>query len=160
MTYTVLFVCTGNIGRSPLAAALARRKLARALGVNDQSLEESGMLVRSAGTQAPEGMAPSPRGVAVAAEHGVDISGHGSARVTSSMADASDRIFCMDAAQVEYVLSLGVHPPVELLDPAGNDIPDPHGQDLEFFREVRSLIATALDARLPMILAEAGLAGG
>ena len=118
------------------------------------------MLVRSGGTQAPEGMAASPRGVAVAAEHGVDLSGHVSARVTPSMAEASDRIFCMEAAQVEYVLSLGVHSPVELLDPAGNDIPDPHGQDLEFYREVGGRIATSLDARLPMILAEAGLAGG
>ena len=73
MTYTVLFLCTGNIGRSPLAAALARHKMARALGTEGPSLEETGIFVLSAGTLAPEGMTASPRGVAVAAEHGVDL---------------------------------------------------------------------------------------
>lgn len=159
MTYTVLFLCTGNIGRSPLAAALGRHKLAGALGIKNQSLEESGILVRSAGTHAPEGMAASPRGAAVAAEHGVSLTGHVSTRLTIPMAEEADRIFCMDAAQVAYVGSLGVHRPVELLDPAGNDIPDPHGQDLDFFRNVAGQIAAALDERLPEILEEAGRAG-
>jgi protein-tyrosine phosphatase len=159
MTYTVLFLCTGNIGRSPLAAALARHKMARALGTEGPSLEEAGIFVLSAGTLAPEGMTASPRGVAVAAEHGVDLTGHVSTRLTISMAEAADRIFCMDTAQVEYVRSLGAHSTAELLVPKGEDIPDPRGHDLEFYRRVRDQIEAALDERLPEILAEARCVG-
>jgi len=82
-----------------------------------------------------------------------------STRLTISMAEAADRIFCMDTAQVEYVRSLGAHSTAELLVPKGEDIPDPRGHDLEFYRRVRDQIEAALDERLPEILAEARCVG-
>ena len=71
MTYTVLFVCAGNVGRSPLAEAIARRLLAESLNVGDDQLESYGLRVLSAGTEAPEGIETSSRGVTLAAEIGI-----------------------------------------------------------------------------------------
>ncbi len=155
MALTILFLCTGNIGRSPLAAGLARHRLAEALGLQAPDLERRGIRVWSAGTLAPEGMAASPRSVAVAAERGVDVGDHMSTRLTSAMALAADRIFCMDTEQLAQVAALGAGDRAELLDPEGSDIPDPRGRDLDFYRVVRERIEAALEARLPEILQDA-----
>ena len=67
MTYSVLFVCLGNICRSPLAEGALRAEAAR-LNLD--------LIVDSAGTgDWHAGEPPDPRAVAVAARNGVDISG-------------------------------------------------------------------------------------
>lgn len=155
MALTILFLCTGNIGRSPLAAGLARHRLAEALGLEAPDLERQGIRVWSAGTLAPEGMKPSPKSVAVAAERGVDVGDHMSTRLTPAMAHAADRIFCMDDEQLASIATLGVGDRADLLDPGGLEIPDPRGRDLDFYRVVRERIEAALEARVPELLQEA-----
>jgi protein-tyrosine phosphatase len=67
VTLRILFVCTGNICRSPMAEGAMRALLAQA------ELSER-VAVDSAGIQAREGEAPDPTAIEIAAEHGIDIS--------------------------------------------------------------------------------------
>jgi len=82
---SVLFVCHGNICRSPFAAAVLRRVI-------------HGVRVDSAGFLGPGRPSP-PEAVAAAARHGVDLSVHLSQLVTAETARAADLIVVMDPAQ-------------------------------------------------------------
>jgi protein-tyrosine phosphatase len=156
MTYTVLFVCAGNIGRSPLAEVMARRFLAEALGVGEHQLEANGIRVLSAGTLAPPGVQASPRASAVAEEIGITIGRHPSQHLSATMAAQADVIFGMETTHIDHLAQLGFGDKAALLDPGGRAIPDPRHQDLGFYREVRDHIAVALQRRIPQILANAG----
>lgn len=156
MTYAVLFVCAGNVGRSPLAEAMAKRLLAEALDVEDNELESCGIRVLSAGTLAPDGIETSSRGVALAEEIGITMERHPARRLTGELADAVDVIFGMDGSHVEHLALMGYANKTELLNPDGLDIPDPRHQDWAFFRAVREQIGRALLARVPEILTAAG----
>lgn len=158
MTYRVLFVCAGNVGRSPLAEVVARRLLSQALGVTDEELESTGIDVRSAGTLAPPGVPASLRSAAVAEEIGITMGPHPSQRLEEGIVARSDVIYCMDGTQLDFLARLDWGDKAELLDLDGEAIPDPRGQDLDFYRQVRDRIRVALERRLPRILADAGLA--
>lgn len=83
-----LFVCLGNICRSPLAEAAFRDAAARA-GLD--------VIADSAGTgEWHIGRAPDPRSQAVAAEHGIDISGYKARRVRGEDFRAFDHILALD----------------------------------------------------------------
>ncbi|HXF35729.1 MAG TPA: low molecular weight protein arginine phosphatase [Actinomycetota bacterium] len=85
---TILVVCTGNICRSPTAAAFLREALERRFG-------PGAFEVRSAGTMAWEGSPPPPEAVAAGAELGVDLSGHRAAALTHGMVDEADLVVTM-----------------------------------------------------------------
>ena len=158
MTFTILFVCTGNVGRSPLAEVMARRLLAEELGVGDDELEANGIRVFSAGTRAPSGVQASARAGTIAEEIGISLGRHPSERLTRQMVARADVIYCMDSTQIDDIAQLEVADKVSLLDPDGSEILDPRGRDLDFYREVRDQMASALRRRVPEILAHAGKA--
>jgi protein-tyrosine-phosphatase len=83
----LLFVCTGNLCRSPMAAGLAGRLL-REQGVDGE--------VRSAGTHARPGEAAHAQVIAVCRELGVDLSSHRSARLDEDGIRWANRIFVME----------------------------------------------------------------
>ena len=155
MTYTVLFVCAGNVGRSPLAEVMARRLLAESLGVEDGEVEARGIRVLSAGTEAPAGILTSRRGVGLAEEIGITMAPRPAQRLTKEMASGADVIFGMDAGHVEHLSRWGFGDKTELLDPRSGEIPDPRRRDMAFFRDVRDQIAVALSERVPRIITAA-----
>lgn len=87
----ILFVCSGNTCRSPMAQALLRK----ALSVEPSLGLLNGNRVESAGLQAFSGQAPSPEAVEVMRDHAIDLSTHRARRLTEQMMDESDLIITM-----------------------------------------------------------------
>jgi protein-tyrosine phosphatase len=95
--FGVLFVCTGNICRSPTAEALARRELARHPGVPIQ--------VSSAGSHALEGSPAASRSMLAASARGASLERHVARELTRRRVRAADLILCMAAEHRPFVLS-------------------------------------------------------
>lgn len=143
---SILFVCTGNTCRSPLAEAVCRKVLADRLGVGEGDLESRGFVVRSAGVAALPGDEATPEAADVARELGLDLSAHRSRPVNPELLAEATDVVAMTAAHAA-LLALrfpGQGPPPVLLSPAG-DLPDPFGCDLGVYRECARLIQEHLD---------------
>ncbi len=145
----VLFVCQGNTDRSPMAAALLRRRLARQLGVEDPEVEAAGYLIASAGLTAVPDKRASVNARRLAREWpdgALDLDGHRSQPLTSELVEQATRIFCMERDQREQILAFfpDRERDVLLLDPEGQDVKDPVGRPYDEYRRLgRRLDAAA-----------------
>ena len=84
----ILFICTGNLGRSPMAEHLLRHLL--------QQSEIEGIEVSSAGLFSEEGLPAEYEALEIMSERGIDMSGHRSRALTQEMADKADLIIVME----------------------------------------------------------------
>lgn len=129
----LLFVCSGNTCRSPLAAALARRM------VNARGLDVS---VTSAGTGAIDGAPASDGSLLVGLERAVDLSSHRARPLTRELVDGADLVLCMGTQHVERVRDLGGDAKAFLLTdyaagrPVGRAINDPFGGAFDVYRRM------------------------
>lgn len=146
---TVLFVCQGNTDRSPLAAAILKRRLAQGLKCSERDLEARGYRVWSAGVAAHDGRRASLNARRVARDWPdgpLDLDGHVSRKVSAEMVEAATRILCMEHTHRDQILAFFPHRErdVQLVDPEGRDVPDPEGSGLaEYKRLARRLDAAA-----------------
>ena len=127
----LLFVCTGNTCRSPLAEGIARHEIMRR-GLTD-------VRVSSAGTSAWDGAPASDGAVLVALEHQIDLTGHRSRQLTRSLVEDADVVLAMGPQHLERIEALGGSGKAHLLTgyPAGSSprpISDPYGGELEVYR--------------------------
>src|SRR5207253_3189276 len=99
----IVFVCTGNTCRSPLAEGLCRQLLADHLRCAAEELGKRGFCVQSAGLAAMIGAEATPEAVAAAAELGADLTGHGSRPLTIEMLLQADRLFAMTASHLRML---------------------------------------------------------
>lgn len=138
----VLFLCWGNVCRSPMAARYCESRLV------DRGVE--GVTVASAGLGDREGRPSPPDAVAAAAEYGVDLRDHRSRRLTPDLVEASDAVFVMDFNDFHDVRTR--HP--DALDETfflrtfaddGPTIPDPHGEGPGAFERSYATIASAVE---------------
>lgn len=152
--FRVLVLCAGNIGRSPLTAAMLRSELAGGLEIDSGDLQSRGVFVDSAGTDAPAGHPASRRAGVLAEERGLDLSGDRARRVTADDLEGAHVILCMDGSQVAAVASLTpqVAGKVRLLAGDGVEIPDPHHESDGFFSDVAAEIETAVRGLAPSLL--------
>ncbi len=145
----VLFVCLGNICRSPSADGMLRKKLA------EHGLDEK-VTVDSAGTGDWHiGKAPDQRSQAAAAARGYDISNLRARQVVAEDFDKFDYVLAMDKSNIEnmkeFMPSGKVRTQPELiLERFGNDksiteVPDPYYGGEEGFQTVLDLLETACD---------------
>jgi protein-tyrosine phosphatase len=121
-SFRVLILCTANICRSPVAAALLAQHL-RALKLHRE------IAVTSAGTNVGMPGAPAdPRMVALAADAGVRLKGHRSRGINARLIETADLILAMEEVHLEAVTSEWPESAArcELLDDSGAEVADPY----------------------------------
>ncbi len=145
MTPTLLFVCTGNLHRSVMAAFIMEAMLSQA-GLNAN--------IGSAGTLGLVGQPAPPEVHTVCAELGLDVSSHSNRPLTLGLIELARRIIVMQDSHGDAILRLDPDAESRIIylgdycDPPG-EVWDPIGQDIERFRECRDMILHALQKLLP-----------
>lgn len=130
----VLFVCTGNTCRSPLAEGYLKHKSLACI----EAL--------SAGTYAEKEPA-SENSILAARQLGFDISGHISRPLEQTMLDSADKIYCMTDTQKELLRHYTEERKISVMG-----IPDPYGKDLDAYLDAAKKIAEFIDNEFPEIL--------
>jgi glycine hydroxymethyltransferase len=147
---TILFVCTGNICRSPMAEGLFRH-----------AVDGRGVFcVLSAGVGAIDGQSPSAHAVRTMRELGIDISKQRSRMLTAELVDQADLILGMTRSHVDSISLL--YPQAaeksfllrefdDSLDYYEKDISDPIGGPIEVYKACRDQIAKGIVTTLNFI---------
>jgi protein-tyrosine-phosphatase len=146
----ILFVCTGNTCRSPLAETIARRMLS-------ESGKEN-VFVSSAGTSAFDGSPASDAAILIGVERGLDLSAHRSRKLTEEMLADADLVLVMSPEHLARVRELDSTTNAYLLggyatESVGRPIADPFGGGLEDYRATADQLEEELKGILDRIKA-------
>jgi protein-tyrosine phosphatase len=146
-SYIVLFVCTGNTCRSPMAEGMFRQRIAEKLGCKPDELEDRGILVMSAGIAAMMGSRASPEAVTVMRDLGIDLSSHESQPLTEALVRHADLILTMTRSHRQAILTEwpDAADRTKLLCRDGLDVADPVGGPADLYRRCANQIGGELD---------------
>lgn len=138
----IIFVCTGNTCRSPMAERLLIKMYRE-----DKSFEGE-LEVVSAGISALPGQGPNPKAVSVLKEEGIDLTDHVTTNLNREIIDSADLILTMTSAHKERIKAMvpegglenKLYTLKEFAGKAESDILDPFGQPLEVYKKTRDEI--------------------
>ena len=145
----IVFVCTGNTCRSPMAELLLKRRL--------DELGLKGYTVNSAGIRAKKGDVINPKSAQVLAENGILAEGFASTKLTDKILREAFAIVCMTESQRDFLADMrwnafrkigeeaqenNVHSFYEI---SGYEVLDPYGKDIDCYRYVFGLLSAGLD---------------
>lgn len=144
LAVNILFVCTGNTCRSPMAEAIA----------TDLAKEAKGLELHfaSAGTGAGSGAPATAEAVEAvrALGHGSGLRSHRSRPLTRRLIDEADAIYTMGRSHLAAVLELApdAADKARVLDPDGGDVPDPIGMSRDVYESTARRLAEMIRRRL------------
>ena len=148
----IVFVCTANTCRSPMAAALFRH----ALAAKEPPL--SSLKVSSAGVSAYPGQRASANSVEALRKVGIDISAHQSQPITQELVDKALAFICMTDSHLA-MLAYQIDPPPAnaflmrqfISDEEDNQIPDPFGMSLSAYEACRDSMVEAIPSLIKVV---------
>ena len=129
----ILFVCTGNTCRSPMAERLMKKILG------------SEYDVESAGLAANPDSPASDNAIEVMREHDIDLSNHRSRKLTTEMISEADNIYVMTPYALQAIKELVPTANVQMLHEKG--ISDPYGRNVDVYRQSADDIWNAVQQR-------------
>lgn len=145
----IVFVCTGNTCRSPMAELLLKRRL--------EELGLKGYTVNSAGIRAKKGDVINPKSAQVLEENGILAEGFTSTKLTDKIVREAFAIVCMTEGQRDFLTDMrwnamkkageeaqenNVHSFYEI---TGYEVIDPYGKDIDCYRYVYGLLYAGID---------------
>jgi len=160
MQHTILFICTGNVCRSPMAEGLFKNLV-------DQN--KADLIVISAGVGAQNGQPPSENAIRAMQDLDIDISPQRSMMMTAALASEADMIIGMTHGHIEMVNLMFPHTAEKtfLLREFDDSLPlhereisDPIGCSYEIYCQCRDQIREGIDSLLKFIQKNNGLITG
>jgi protein-tyrosine phosphatase len=150
----ILFVCTGNTCRSPMAERICENLIAERFHCPLYQLEEHGVVVLSAGVSVGYSASANPHAIEVLRRKGLDLMDHRSQQLNETHIRFADHIFAMTRVHRETILSLWPSADMRLnvLRTDGGDIADPFGGSEHVYTACARQIELEIDKRLDEIL--------
>lgn len=144
---TILFVCSGNTCRSPMAAAIANDLIEKRRA--DSRTPDAPLVADSAGTGAYHGAPQTPEGVDALRALGITPDAHQSQPLTRELIDDAERVYVMTPQHRRAALELApwAADKIEPLDPDAGMIPDPIGQPPEVYLETARRMQELIERR-------------
>ena len=155
----IVFVCTGNTCRSPMAEALLKAELKRR--------KWKGFSVCSAGIKAQKGDGINPKSAQMLIEHGYEVKTFSATPLTARTIKDAFAVICMTEAQRDFLMDMrwnvlrkageenienNVYSFAEI---TGYEVLDPYGRDLECYRYVFQLLSAGIPVLIEKLQLEA-----
>lgn len=138
----ILFVCSGNTCRSPMAEAILKSKI-KQRKIKWWDVASCGMFAEVGGTI-------SQGSAAALSEAGIALKKFAPRQLTQDIIDRSYAVICMTEKQKQVLENCGKVYSVK--DLCGFDIPDPYGGNMDVYRAARDAIAIACDSVIEKII--------